>query len=87
MIEQLPPDEARVAFLQALGASREEAELIEQHVMAEAHRAFDYGLKVVRTLTPERVHELAGAAYSGAMRGLCDDYRSALAAQAGQTRQ
>ena len=87
MMDGVLPPEARQRMLQAFGCTAAEAAMVDEHALAEAQRAFDYGLKVVRTLTPAHLHPLAGAAYVGALRHLISNYRAGLAQQAGQTRQ
>lgn len=84
---QLSPPEARLKMLQACGVTADEARLIDEHALAEARRAFEYGMKVVRTLTPSNVHGIAESAYCGAMRFMVEEWRQRLIDSIGETRQ
>lgn len=87
MTVQIMPQELRLNMLERLGANPAEARLIDEHALAEARRAFEYGMKVVRTLTPLRVHPLAEGAYVGAMRFLIEEWRAGVIDGIGETRQ
>lgn len=87
MTVQIMPQQERLTMLEAMGASPEEARLIDQHALDEARRAFSYGMNVLKTLTPQRVHPLAEGAFVGVMRFLVEEWRANLLAGMGQTRQ